>query len=376
MKKIFTLPNLYVLLWALYYTQGTFIPRGSIWSRGIQVLFLLISIYFSFVAIADKKRGSYFKSLETLLLMFTIYGVIRIVVGGGVEYLQMIYLSMLPIFSFFVFTKKELIDERWIKSAFFVLAGVVVVQYLQAERTIEEVYLDADYSVVNVGYEILALLPLIYFWKEKPIVQYVMLTLLLAFVVSTVKRGAIITGALCVVYFIYNTMHNSSRKIKWYVWLVVLIFIVIGYRYLINFYANSEFAQYRIQSTLEGESSGRDSIFRRCWFIFVDSGFWGRLFGHGAYATVDKMGIAAHNDWLEILVNEGLLGVIVYFVYWINFYLTFKRDKNTETKPILGTVIIFCFMTTLFSMSYSTLTLPITLSLGYCLAKREKQPST
>ena len=106
MKKIVTLPNIYVLLWALYYTQGTFIPQGSIWSRSILVIYLLISIYFCLQTVARHKQPIYFKSLGVLLLMFTIYGVIHIIAGGGVGYLQMIYLSLLPIYTFFVFSQK------------------------------------------------------------------------------------------------------------------------------------------------------------------------------------------------------------------------------------------------------------------------------
>lgn len=371
MKKIFTLPNLYVLLWALYYTQGTFLPMGSIWSRGVLLLFLFISIYYLYLTVARYKQGPYLKSLGTLLLMFTIYGVIRIIAGGGVGYLQMIYLSMLPIYTFFVSTRKGLIDERWVRTVFFVIVGVVVVQYVSYVARLEETYQEADNATINIGYDILALLPLIYFWKNKPIVQYVILALVLALVVSTVKRGAIIIGALCTVYFIYNSMRYSARKTKWFVWLLLLAFVVVGVRYVINFYANSEYAQYRMQSTLEGESSGRDFIYRQCWNIFFNSDLFGMLFGHGAFATITTIGVAAHNDWLEILVNQGIFGVIVYLIYWINFHTTFKGNKNPETKPILGTLIIIYFMATLFSMSYYAMTLPATLALGYCLARQQ-----
>lgn len=371
MRKLFTLPNLYVLLWALYYTQGFFIPRGSVWSRGIMVLFLLISIYFLFVTVAKYKQSPYFKSLGALLLMFTIYGVISILKGGGMGYLQMIYLSLLPIYACYAFTQKGLINERWIRIVFFIMVGVTFVEYVLYVNFINETRQDAEKATINVGYEIVALLPLIYFWKHKPIVQYVLLALVLAVVITTVKRGAIVVAALSTVYFIYNTMKISSRKTRWYVWLVVLIFVVVGIRWVSNFYMNSEYAQIRMQDTLEGYSSGRDSLFKSAWDIFLNSNTFGILFGHGAFATIDIMGVAAHNDWLEILVNQGLIGVTVYFIYWINFYVTFKRDTNPETKPILGTLIIIYFMATLFSMSYNSMTLPATLALGYCLAKQD-----
>lgn len=371
MRKLFTLPNLYVLLWALYYTQGFFIPRGSVFSRGILVIFLLISVYFLLVMVAKYKQTLYFKSMGALLLMFTIYGIISILKGGGIGYLQMIYLSLLPIYSFYVFTQKGLINERWIRIVFFIMVGVTVVEYLLYFNFINESGQDTENATINVGYEVVALLPLIYFWKHKPIVQYLLLALVLAVVITTVKRGAILVAALCMFYFIYNTMKISSRKTRWYVWLVVLIFVVVGVRWVSNFYINSEYAQTRMQATLEGYSSGRDSIFKKAWEVFLNSNTFGILFGHGAFATIDIMGIAAHNDWLEILVNQGLLGVTLYFFYWRGFYVSFRRDKNPETKPIIGTVLIIYFVAALFSMSYSAMTLPATLALGYCLAKQD-----
>lgn len=370
MKKILTLPNLYVLLWALYYTQGIFVPMGSIWSRGILVAFLLISLYF-FVKVFSHKQSPYFKSLGTLLVMFTIYGVAHIVAGGGVGYLQMIYLSLLPIYTFFVLTNEGKINENWIQVVFFVAAGVIFIQYVSYVSHLEETLMEAENATINVGYDIVALMPLICFWKKRPIVQYVFLALVVGLVVTTVKRGAIIVSALCTLYFIHNTLTHSTRKTKWYIWLVVLAFVIVGARYVINFYNNSEFAQLRMAYTMEGGSSGRDSIFSHAWNIFINSDIIGAIFGHGAVATIRIIGIAAHNDWLEILINQGLLGVIVYLFYWIAFYKTFRRAKNDETQPIMGMVMIIYFAATLFSMSYSAMTLPATLALGYSLAKQQ-----
>ena len=369
MKNLFSLPNIYVLFWALYYTQGTIIPQGSIWSRGILVAFMLISLYF-LIKVLGRKQNPYFKALGTLLLMFTVYGVAHIFAGGGVGYLQMIYLSLLPIYTFYILAREGKINEGWIRIVFFVAVGVVMVQYVSYVRHLEETLMEAENATINVGYDIVALLPLIYFFKKKPIVQYVILALVVGLVVTTVKRGAIIVSAFCTLYFIYNTLTHSTRKTKWYVWMVVLAFVIIGARYVINFYNNSDFAQMRMANTMEGESSGRDSIFAGAWEIFVSSNIIGILFGHGAGATIRIMGIAAHNDWFEILVNQGLLGITVYLFYWIAFYKTFRRDKNQETKPIMGTVMMIYFLATLFSMSYSAMTMPSTLALGFVLAKQ------
>lgn len=373
MKKLFSLPSLYVLLWALYFTQGTIIPRGGIISLVVLGSFLLISGYFLYIANAKFRLNSYFKALNMFLLMFTVYGIHTLLIRdtNGLNYLKAIYLSLLPTYTFYVLKLKGKIDENWIRTVFFVMAGVVIVQYAAARMTLIETFGDDETKTINVGYEILSLLPLVLFFKEKPIVQYVLWAVALALILTTVKRGAIIIGALCTVYFIYHSLRNSTRKTRWYVWILVLLFFVIGIRYVANFYANSEYAQSRMELTMQGYSSNRDVLYAQAWNVYINSNMMGLLFGHGTLSTMRLIGNAAHNDWLELLVNQGLLGVALYLYYWLAFFKVYKRGGYPETKRILGMLLIIYFMSTLFSMSYISMTLPSNLALGYCLAKRE-----
>ena len=372
MKKILNLPNLYVLLWALYYTQGTFIAQGSTVSRVVLLLFLSISVYYVFLTYFKRKSNRYFKALGWLLIMFTIYGVIGIMSGVSFDYLKLIFLSLLPTFPIYIWFKQGQITPKWIRVVFVVLVGVIFLQYVASERYIVENYTDTENSVINVGYEVLALLPLLFFWHRRPVVQYVLLAIVLAVVLSTVKRGAIIIGALCTVYFFFITSRESSKKTRWYVWLIIIAFIVIGVRYVINFYENSTYAQMRVESTRMGDSSGRDIIFSNAWKLFTESSIFNLLFGHGAWATIRLMRIPAHNDWLEILVNQGLCGAMFYLYYWVAFYKSFKKS-NKSVKPVLGMLIIILFISTLFSMSYSAMTLPENIALGYALAANENK---
>lgn len=375
MKKILTLPNLYVLLWALYYTQGTFIAQGSTLSRVVLLLFLAISLYFTVITYTKYKTNAYLRALGWLLIMFTVYGVLGVISGVSYDYLKLIYLSLLPTFPLFVWTKSGKITTKWIKHMFFVLVGVVVVQYIATLRFIEATYKESENSVVNIAYEVLALLPLLFFWKRKPLIQFAMLAIILAVVLSTLKRGAIIIGAVCLVYFFISTGREATKQTKWYVWLLVAVFIVVGFKYVADFYMNSTYAQMRMASTMEGDSSGRDRIFSNAWKIFIESNIFNLLFGHGAWATIRLMRIPAHNDWLEILVNQGFFGAVLYLNYWMAFYKSFKKSNNA-VKPVLGMLIIILFLSTLFSMSYSAMTLPENLALGFALAANENKQIT
>ena len=98
------------------------------------------------------------------------------------------------------------------------------------------------------------------------------------------------------------------------------------------------------------------------------------MFGLGPDSSFDIIGKEAHNDWLEILTSQGLLGVIVYLFFWINSYIYWKRiPKNRVYYPIVGAYLIIMFTRTFFSMSYATVPTAATLILGYSIAMNEIQ---
>ena len=71
--------------------------------------------------------------------------------------------------------------------------------------------------------------------------------------------------------------------------------------------------------------------------------------------TLNPSGYLAHNDWLELLSNFGLVGVSSYIFF---FYAAYKSIKtpywSINNKIIFFTVILIWFLTTLFSMGYTS----------------------
>jgi O-antigen ligase len=145
---------------------------------------------------------------------------------------------------------------------------------------------------------------------------------------------------------------------------------------LIAFYAvnrmmsRSDYFQERVNDTMEGDTSGRDIYY--AFFIdyylnnTTDEEF---LLGMGANATLGIWHNYAHNDWLEIAINQGLFGVFLYLIYWITFLkLCLKKGVEHKIKTALWIVFVIYFLQTFFSMSYSDYTLYSSMVLGYCIA--------
>ena len=80
----------------------------------------------------------------------------------------------------------------------------------------------------------------------------------------------------------------------------------------LNYISNTNL-QERFSTISEG--SGRDWIYENLFSIWLfRSEILDYLFGYGINATVRFVGFFAHNDWLELLMSLGILGIISYVV--------------------------------------------------------------
>ena len=375
MKKIINIENFILLLWGLYFTQGVFIPQGSIISRGILIIYLLISFYCMVkVNLSETLRFGYVKALNFLVLILSVYELYSILMGRGSEGLKAIYLSLLPTYSFYYIIHKKQLSETWYRWVLFYCALIVGIQYMSYVNMMQDMLIDDEEGfTINVAYQIVALLPLLWFWRKKPLVQYGLLVLVSLAVLSTAKRGAIIITILCFLYLVSQSLKNSTRRQKFGYFLLVVLFVAVILALALNYYSNNAYLQQRWENTQDGNSSGRDYIYRQFWNAYINSNSLELLFGHGMRSSVSLIGYSAHNDWLQFLFDYGLFGALVYLCYWIVFIRTWLTDHEVQTRPILGTIVIIYFMATLFSMSFNAMQLSASICLGYCLAEQQRR---
>lgn len=386
MRQYLNTCNLYILLWVLYSLQGTLYASGSIISQGILAILLAISLYYFFVVNFTMKTPSAIMALNIFIAMLTLYGLLfwasgKIIIMehtglplGAMGYLKGIYMSLLPIYAFYAFSSKGILTEIDIRKWFFVFLAVVTASYFRVEREALQVAMMEgsmqEEFTNNIGYTFLSLMPLLFFFSKNRVVQYLALAYIMAFIIMGMKRGAILIGAIVVLWFFYQTLKSSPRKTRLKVVLLIAAVVVATGFYVVNMLETSEYFQYRIEQTEEGATSGRDVIYTKLFTYFLqETTEWQFLFGSGANHTVAVAGNYAHNDWLELAINQGCLGILVYLFYWICMYKTWRKSKNQTTIYIsLGSLCFIYFMSTFFSMSYGNMSMYATLCLGYCLA--------
>lgn len=384
-KTIFNECNIYIVLWMLYYLQGTLYESGSLISQGILSIVLLMSVINVIKVIAQRGLCGYLKGLNVLLIMFTVYGVISMVFtptiygSGGYttnsfNYLKVIYLSLLPIYSFYYYAQKGKLDEKNLKVWVILFFMLAIVRYYTEQATrLMEIY--GDETTNNSGYTILSLIPLIVYWREKPTLQYILLAVAMVFILMAMKRGAILIGALCVIWFLYQSFKNSNRKTKIWVFVLTVLVIAAGIYAVQYMLESSAYFVSRLEQTKDGNSSNRDVIYNSFWNYYLnETSVLQSLFGQGADASLKVFGAYAHNDWLEILINNGLIGAIIYLVYWIRFYKEWRNSKgNSVVFMVFGLTLLIYFVSTLFSMSYNGMSTYATCGFGYALGIKNLQ---
>ena len=223
--------------------------RGPIYV-GSEVLLILISFYYAVYANIHYKLPAFFKALNVLLVMFSIYGFLLIGKGEQLmvqtdfhevsnnSYLLAIYRSLLPIYAFYVFARKGWLTEQVMKFWFFVFLILTIRSFYNTQASLlqkaeESDSLDEEFTN-NVGYSFVALLPALVLFYKKPIIQYILMAVCACYIILGMKRGAMLSGAVCLTWFMFANVRKAPRKRRWII-VVVSAFVIIAGVYFIQY---------------------------------------------------------------------------------------------------------------------------------------------
>lgn len=358
--------------------------RGGLLAHTLLVVLLSVSLM-CFIEVQFRYRLPWMlRTLSVLFLIWTVYGIVIIMTGNGVDwvsnyfYLRNITCSLLPIFPFYLFSKKGCLTENGLKKWFFIFVAVSIVQFNAVnDEVLTELYgngMVRDEMTNNIGYILLSLFPLLPLWNKKPLIQYLFWGICMLYILFSIKRGAILIGGVCSIWFFINTFKekNSKGKQLWRFLLTIAI-VVVSIHFIHDFFHASQYFAYRLESTLEGDSSGRGEIYKNYFAFFLQQTNMLRfLFGNGADATLRLFGQYAHNDWLEIGINNGVAVLFLYFIFWIQLFSNIRNSKSDNMcHMMLAMFFLIYFMKSLISMSYNDISVYSSCAFGFALAKMD-----
>lgn len=369
--------------------QGAIIPTGgSLLSQLILLIAMLMGLYYTVKTMQMNDKPIYFKGLSLLFLILVVYGVILVfsdhhyVIKAKLfdnevrnsSYLKSLFLSFPNIYTFYYFSRKGLLTENSLRKWFIVFVGIAIFRFFDYQITSLQTLLlngeDVEETTNNMGYLFVALMPGVVLFKNNIKPQYGIMIVCMIFIMMGMKRGAIIVGVVSLIYYLYFNFTYNNQVSKGKVLFFSILIIIAAYFITEHMMESSDFFMSRIAQTEEGNSSGRNDIYEHFWNHFkneIDT--FKFLFGNGANATLDIGINYAHNDWLELAINQGVLGLVVYSIYWLCFWKTIKAiKKNQSAQLVLTLTFISFFMMTLFSMSYTGYSMVSCTIFGYYLA--------
>lgn len=374
------------LFWLPFFASSidSFIDLTQLTNKIIQLVWLISFIcVFKLITLRCNppiiNSGLFF----TFFMMF--YGVIHLMFGETLqsfdrlvpksEYLVGIISSLLPVFFIYYYSLKGVVTENLIRKWSLLFLFTVIIAYLNSVVKMQAMT-EADQFTNNIGYVILRSIPFLLFWYKRPILQYVLFVLLGILILESLKRGPILIWLILLVIFVYTTYKRikTERALK-KILLFILPVVLLGFamHYFNNTLIYNEGFMNRFMATLEGDDSGRGEIYNSILQVFYfHSGLLQTLFGHGADATIRLFATHAHNDWLEILINQGVAGVIIYIIYYLSFYRQLKSAKDIFGKTLLLNVLVIIVITSLFSMSYMAYDCSVHILLGYSIYRASK----
>lgn len=343
----------YFILVFFYFSQSFIWGEANSIGRPALVLIMSVNVFYMVKSICDQRVANnlsktlvIFVIINFLYYIFGDYFLMNVTPNKSFQIFKTVLLSTTCFFPMYFWTYKGY--KLDVSSGLLALFYFVVI-YISG-RSVDE----GINFVNNMGYYYLNFIPFLFLIEGKVYVKIALCLGLNVLIISCAKRGAIITAGLVdVIYFYYIYRSNQLKGGQLTkIWILILICGAGAYVWQ-KFQANS-FVLERFSALEEGNSSGRDIIYWNLWYNWsCQYDIIQQVFGGGFCKSPQfNSGLFAHNDWLELLTDLGLIGVISYvFVIVSMLRIAFMAIKGS-TKYCILTISAIWIAKTLFSMSY------------------------
>ena len=203
---------------------------------------------------------------------------------------------------------------------------------------------EVDEAHLGTSYYVLFLLPTLLLTPYKWL-RYMGLFITGLVLFSSFKRGGVIAFVLGIIAYLFVKEILVERKFtRLLVFLIALIALFIILIFVDN--AMGNIISERILYIREDGGSGRDQVWPTTWNMIKASDVQQLLFGHGYLAVLrdSPLKLSAHNDFLEVLYNYG----IVAFVPYVLLHIRLIQQVFASIRAKHGYAPILAFTYTIF----------------------------
>lgn len=203
--------------------------------------------------------------------------------------------------------------------------------------------LDQNQAVgaANSIYLILSTFPFVFLITNKKYRIALLILPILAFFMAN-KTTCLFAALASVGYYFFDDLRYSRSKWKIIATAILAVWIVLHFsENLIDFESIWE----DVNSDVDSGGNGRVDIIGNVWSHFLNKGIINLLFGSGYFAVAMDTNLSAHNDFLEILYDYGILGLVLFILFWISLIRYRKglpMESNIYRVYIISLIIYAC----------------------------------
>lgn len=372
--KIASLPCLICIVLCIFLFEiMEMFPSELSFSYTFYSLVPIVLVAASFIYIV-RNSGGIVASYSRSLIIYLVMAYVLSIVHGGYQTTAQYLTFFAPILLYYVSSIAVSSTDNENVYQMVLLALFVTIAYYYFTNFSKNIVIDFEYQD-NAAYTLLYFLPIILCVK-KNVLKICGIVIILIAMIFSMKRGGLIAFALAVLvyYLIYSLYISSQNKSRIRILLTSIIALGLFF-YIFNYYdsVSGNAITSRFQSIEADQGSGRVEIWN---WIFDSYGQNGSLFstilGHGWNAVYRDSGIrSAHNDFLEILYDFGVIAVFIYITFYIKLikysFLLIKR-KSEYAAP-LGAFVVLMLTNSMVShiITYPKYMILFTLVLGYII---------
>jgi hypothetical protein len=216
-------------------------------------------------------------------------------------------------------------------------------------------------ELVNTNtYLILWLLPLLLINKSKINISILFLGIIV--ILLAAKRGPIIAIILSSLSVFFLNKRNRTIYLK--VFILVSVFLFISYLILPEIFVKF-FSKWSRESQYFDFAGNLTSSRSDFWSILVNKWLNGKyyqiIFGFGFFKVPSVLSenigvdLFAHSDWIEIMYDNGLLGIFIFSLIHFSAIKSLRLAKFYNCKDT--NLLIYIYLTYLFSNFYTQSTI-------------------
>lgn len=224
----------------------------------------------------------------------------------------------------------------YVLQKFFVILWFITLLYFVGVRL-------SEYRNANMVFFPLMTTPWIMSIKKIRLRNIFLLVLFIAVLFSS-KRSAIIAFILILISYYFSYFARGKSLLRGVV-LVLLLIISVGIFYQVNKMFDNAIIE-RFNSVEEDQGSGRLFIYQNVLDLQVRSTKSQYLWGHGHFAVKKDslLDLSAHNDFLEILYDYGIIIFTLYILLWINIIkqlIRLRKNRSVFFFPYFSSIVLF-----------------------------------